>query len=151
MKTAEIMARAIQIGKTCFAKDSKSGLVVFTPEYGQDKMWLCDQLINSLSREGRLIEQRDEAIRLLEMREKENEALVKTFDVFFNQAKEHKEELFNINAVLDNVNVSLTNKLEIATEALESVKDYFCACSIDDEIIPQVVAHEALAEIKDVK
>jgi hypothetical protein len=30
--------------------------------------------------------------------------------------------------------------------ALEKIEAYFCACSIEDEIIPQVVAREALAQ-----
>lgn len=38
--------------------------------------------------------------------------------------------------------------LQTAVEALEKVKDHFCACSIGDEIIPQVVANDALAKIK---
>lgn len=31
-------------------------------------------------------------------------------------------------------------------EALKQISEYFCACSIDDEIIPQKVAREAITD-----
>lgn len=42
----------------------------------------------------------------------------------------------------------LQKELAEKTEALESIEAFFCACSIDDEIIPQVVAREVLAKYK---
>lgn len=42
----------------------------------------------------------------------------------------------------------LIESLAEAVEALEKIEAYFCACSIDDEIIPQVVAREALAKLQ---
>lgn len=34
-----------------------------------------------------------------------------------------------------------------AVDALKKIEQYFCACSVDDEIIPQVVAREVLKDL----
>jgi hypothetical protein len=48
-----------------------------------------------------------------------------------------------------NMYEDLQLKADALAEALEQIADYFCACSIDDEIIPQVVAREALKAYKE--
>lgn len=44
--------------------------------------------------------------------------------------------------------VATREKLKLAVEVLTKIEDFFCACSIDDEIIPQVEARKALEKIK---
>jgi hypothetical protein len=39
----------------------------------------------------------------------------------------------------------LCELVKIQQTELKRIADYFCACSADDEIIPQVVAHNTLA------
>lgn len=79
MTPAEILTKAVKILESCIAKDSKTGLMIYTPEWEKDKVWLGDQLINSLSREKKLIEQRDEAIRLQEIFRLEVESMRKNW------------------------------------------------------------------------
>lgn len=43
---------------------------------------------------------------------------------------------------------SLTKKNEILLKGLELIKQYHCACSIDDEIIPQVTARQAIKDVE---
>lgn len=45
---------------------------------------------------------------------------------------------------------SLTKKNEILLKGLELIKQYHCACSIDDEIIPQVTARQAIKDAEGV-
>lgn len=50
-------------------------------------------------------------------------------------------------ALAFNQAAQIAEDLIIAIEALEKISNNFCACSIDDEIIPQVEAREALEKL----
>lgn len=67
----------------------------------------------------------------------------RTIAILRDKQTHHESTLVETMRVRD----TLRAKLDTAVEALEKIEAYFCACSDDGEIVPQIEAREALDKI----
>lgn len=115
-------------------------------ELSSDRFQDCDDKTMSFIERRHL----DEALEEIEAR-KQSYSELDTWNILLSEklaAAEAKIEDMTKNCISLSLHESRMKDVEDREaellKALEKIEQYFCACSVDDEIIPQVVAREAI-------